>query len=401
MRLYNTMSGRVEEFTPRGPETPVTIYACGITPYDVSHLGHALVCLTYDVLVRYLQYHGHQTRYVQNVTDIDDDILRKAAELGIPWDELGRQQTARYLEAMDRINIRRPDVYPKATEEIPKMIELIGGLLAHGHAYERNGSIYFRVSSDPDYGRLSRHSRQEMLAIAAERGGNVDDPLKDDPLDFLLWQGARPGEPFWEAPWGPGRPGWHIECSAMSMRYLGDTIDIHGGGSDLIFPHHESEIAQSEGVTEQPFVRFWMHVGMLRYEGEKMSKSLGNLVLVPDLLERYSPDAIRLGLLSRRYRESWDFEQRVMDDAQALANTLKAAAKETTARDCVDGTIDVEGLRARFLAALDDDFDTPAALVVLRELGSQIRDGQARNADARQGQALLRELADVLGLTLN
>ncbi len=401
MRLYNTMSGRVEEFTPRGPDEPVTIYACGITPYDVSHLGHALVGLTYDVLVRYLHSCGYRTRYVQNVTDIDDDILRKAAEVGVPWDELGRQQTAAYLEAMDRINIRRPDVYPRATEETAKMIALIGALLERGHAYEREGNVYFRVASDPGYGKLSRYDRGEMLAIAAERGGKPDDPLKDDPLDFLLWQAAAPGEPSWPTPWGPGRPGWHIECSAMSMRYLGETIDIHGGGSDLIFPHHESEIAQSEGVTGAPFVRYWMHVGMLRYEGEKMSKSLGNLVLVPRLLERYSPDAIRLCLLAHRYRDSWDFAYPQMDDAQQLAEQLRAALAASDQGDGADAGIAVDALRARFRAALDDDLDTPAALTVLRDLADQIRAGQSRGADLRPAGVLLRESGDLLGLTLS
>ncbi|CAA9589437.1 MAG: Cysteinyl-tRNA synthetase, partial [uncultured Thermomicrobiales bacterium] len=246
MRLYNTLTSSVEEFTPRGPALPVTIYACGVTPYMVSHLGHALVGLTYDVLTRYLQFRGLATCYVQNVTDIDDDILRKAAEIDVPWDELGRRETAAYLDAMDRLNIRRPDVYAKATEETAKMIEIIGALLERGLAYEREGNVYFRVAADPDYGKLSRYDRAEMLEVARERGGKPDDPLKDDPLDFLLWQAAAPGEPTWPAPWGAGRPGWHIECSAMSMRYLGETIDIHGGGADLIFPHHESEIAQSE-----------------------------------------------------------------------------------------------------------------------------------------------------------
>ena len=294
MRLYNTMSGHVEEFTPRGPDVPVTVYACGITPYDVSHLGHALIGATYDLLCRYLRYRGYQTRYVQNVTDIDDDILERAARDGVPWDELGRMQTERFLETMDRLNVQRPDVYAKATEETATMVEIIGVLLEHGHAYEREGNIYFRISTDPDYGKLSHLDRETMLQIAAERGGRVDDPLKDDPLDFLLWQAAAPGEPTWPSPWGPGRPGWHIECSAMSMRYLGETIDVHGGGTDLIYPHHESEIAQSESYSGKHFVRYWMHVGMLCYQGEKMSKSLGKLVMAPQLLESYHPDAIRL-----------------------------------------------------------------------------------------------------------
>ena len=398
MRLYNTISGQIEEFTPRGTDVPVTIYACGITPYDVSHLGHALVGLTYDILGRYLRYRGYQTRYVQNVTDIDDDILKRAARDGIAWDELGRTQTARYLETMDRLNILRPDVYAKATEETPKMVEIIGGLLERGLAYNKEGNIFFRVNADPDYGKLSKYDRAEMLAIAAERGGKPNDPLKDDPLDFLLWQAASPGEPTWPAPWGAGRPGWHIECSAMSMKYLGETIDIHGGGSDLIFPHHESEIAQSEGYTRHPFVRYWMHVGMLRYEGEKMSKSLGNLVMAPKLLETYSPDAIRLCLLAHRYRDAWDYEDSAIEEAQALADLLKRAVAAPIGDAASD--IDADAARARFIAAMDDDYDTPASLVGLRELADRIVAGSAQGASVQQAQATLRELTDVLGLTL-
>ncbi len=398
MRLYNTMSGQIEDFTPRGADVPVTIYACGITPYDVSHLGHALVCLTYDVLGRYLRYRGYQTRYVQNVTDIDDDILKRAARDGVTWDELGRTQTARYLATMDRLNMLRPDVYAKATEETGKMVEIIAGLLAAGLAYNRQGNVFFRVAADPDYGKLSKYDRAEMLAIAAERGGNPNDPLKDDPLDFLLWQAAAPGEPTWPSPWGPGRPGWHIECSAMSMRYLGDTIDVHGGGTDLIFPHHESEIAQSESFSKQPFVRYWMHVGMLRYQGEKMSKSLGNLVMAPELLETYSPDAIRLCLLAHSYRESWDYEDDAIVEAQALANVLTAAARAGGA--AATATIDAEATRRRFEAAMDDDYDTPTVLPILRDLATQIQAARDRGADVRNTQAVLRELADVLGLTL-
>jgi L-cysteine:1D-myo-inositol 2-amino-2-deoxy-alpha-D-glucopyranoside ligase len=398
MRLYNTMTGQIEEFTPRGPDVPITIYACGITPYDVSHLGHALVCLTYDVLGRYLRYRGYQTRYVQNVTDIDDDILKRAARDGVAWDELGRTQTERYLATMDRLNILRPDVYAKATEETEKMVEIIGGLLEDGLAYNKAGNIFFRVKKDADYGKLSKYDRDEMLAIAAERGGKPNDPLKDDPLDFLLWQASAPGEPTWPSPWGEGRPGWHIECSAMSMKYLGDTIDVHGGGTDLIFPHHESEIAQSEGFSKQPFVRYWMHVGMLRYQGEKMSKSLGNLVMAPKLLETYSPDAIRLCLFAHRYRDAWDYEDSAIEEAQGLADHLKAAA--TAPVGAAPATIDSDGFRQRFIAAMDDDYDTPTVLVVLRELADQILAGSAQDASVQQAQATLRELAEVLGLTL-
>ena len=398
MRLYNTMTGQVEEFTPRGADVPVTIYACGITPYDVSHLGHALVCLTYDVLGRYLRYRGFQTRYVQNVTDIDDDILKRAARDGIAWDELGRTQTDHYLATMDRLNILRPDVYARATEETEKMVEIIGGLLEDGLAYNKEGHIFFRVKKDGEYGKLSNYDRDEMLEIAAERGGKPNDPLKDDPLDFLLWQAASPGEPTWPSPWGPGRPGWHIECSAMSMKYLGETIDVHGGGTDLIFPHHESEIAQSEGFSHKPFVRYWMHVGMLRYEGEKMSKSLGNLVMAPKLLETYSPDAIRLCLFSHLYREAWDYVDSAIEEAQTLANLLKEAT--TAPVGDLTTSIDADSVRERFIAAMDDDYDTPAVLGILGEFADQLIVGSAKGESVQRAQATLRELTDVLGLTL-
>jgi L-cysteine:1D-myo-inositol 2-amino-2-deoxy-alpha-D-glucopyranoside ligase len=279
------------------------------------------------------------------------------------------------------------------------MVEIISGLLEDGLAYNKQGNIFFDVSKDPDYGKLSKYDREEMLKIAAERGGRPNDPLKDDPLDFLLWQAAAPGEPTWPSPWGLGRPGWHIECSAMSMKYLGDTIDVHGGGSDLIFPHHESEIAQSEGFSKRPFVRYWMHVGMLRYQGEKMSKSLGNLVMAPKLLDDgYSPDAIRLVLLAHRYRDAWDYEDEAIEAARALADLLKDAAQPG------DGTgtraIDIAAARAGFEAALDDDYDTPAALTVLRDLAEEIRAARAAGADVQPAQAILRELTGVLGLTL-
>ncbi len=398
MRLYNTMTEQVEPFTPRGENEPVTIYACGITPYDVSHLGHALVGVTYDVLGRYLRYRGYQTRYVQNVTDIDDDILKRAARDGIAWDELGRMQTARFLNTMDQLNVLRPDVYAKATEETEKMIEIISVLLEQGLAYNKEGNIFFHVKDDADYGKLSKFDRAEMLKIAAERGGKPNDPLKEDPLDFLLWQAAAPGEPTWPSPWGPGRPGWHIECSAMSMKYLGDTIDVHGGGTDLIFPHHESEIAQSENFSGKPFVRYWMHVGMLCYQGEKMSKSLGNLVMVPQLLETYTPDAVRLCLFSHRYREAWDYVDSAIEEAQALADTLKAAAAAPSGT--AKALVDSDKARAQFIAAMDDDYNTPIAIKELGEFADAINKASDNGEDIREAQATLRELTDVLGLTL-
>ncbi|MBA2363175.1 MAG: cysteine--tRNA ligase, partial [Chloroflexia bacterium] len=323
MRLYDTLSGEARAFES-GPE--VSVYVCGITPYDTTHLGHAFLYVVFDVLMRHLEARGHSVTYTQNVTDIDDDILRKAAELGMDYRELARRETERFQRDLAALNVRPPDHYPRATQEIDRMVDLIRRLVEHGNAYEREGNVYFRLSSYASYGALSKLDRAEMLELAAERGGNPDDPLRDDPLDFQLWQRAAPGEPSWPSPWSDGRPGWHIECSEMALRYLGQPVTIHGGGSDLIFPHHECERAQSESLNPaDPFVRYWMHVGMLRYEGEKMSKSLGNLVLVGDLLEQYSPDAIRLALLSHHYRESWEYEHEVLTTAQSWADQLAAA----------------------------------------------------------------------------
>lgn len=397
VQLYNTLSGRIEPFEPRGGH--VGIYVCGITPYDTTHIGHAFTYVVFDVLVRYLRYRGYQVRYVQNVTDIDDDILRRAAQVGIPWDELARIETARYVQDMAELNVLPPDVFPWATQEIATMIEIIQALLARGYAYESGGSVYYAVRADPAYGQLCKLDYAEMLRTANERGNYPDDPNKRDPLDFVLWQAAKPGEPTWDSPWGPGRPGWHIECSAMSMRYLGPTVDIHGGGADLIFPHHESEIAQSEHYTGvKPFVRIWMHTGMVRLGNEKMSKSLGNLVMVHDVLKRYSADALRLYLLSFPYRTSWAYTEEGVAQGEELAQQLREAAQGDGYPDGPE--LDPGPWRERFLAAMDNDLNTPQAIAALRDLASAIREAQAQGSHTGNARAALRELAGVLGLTL-
>ncbi|MDQ2785063.1 MAG: class I tRNA ligase family protein, partial [Chloroflexota bacterium] len=333
--------------------------------------------------------------YVQNVTDIDDDILKRARETGKQWDELGREQTAQYEKDSRALNIEPPTHFLRATDEIDQMIPLIATLIAKGHAYVVGGTVYFSVASDPDYGSLSRYSRAEMRAIAAERGGNPDDPHKRDPLDFLLWQVAQPDEPAWDAPWGKGRPGWHIECSAMAMHFLGPTVDIHGGGADLIFPHHESEIAQSEGATDiHPFVRVWMHTAMVRYQGEKMSKSLGNMVFVRDALRQYNPDAIRLYLLNHHYRTPWEYA----DDGPATFLPLVRWATDALATPAGDGVApDAAGFLADFDRALENDLDTPAAIAAFRSLVETLREAE-RPADAPR--AALRGMAETLGLRL-
>jgi len=396
MRLFNTQTGEVERFSAR--DNQVGIYVCGVTPYDTTHAGHAFTFLTFDILTRYLRSQGLDVTYVQNVTDIDDDILRKAKELGTTWDDLGRRETEKFRKDMTDLNALDPDHYVRATDHVAEMVEIIKPLIEKGFAYEKNGSVYFSVASDPEFGKLSHIPRDKMLAIANERGNTPDDPNKQDPLDFIMWQAASPGEPTWESPWGPGRPGWHIECSAMARTYLGDTIDVHGGGSDLIFPHHECEIAQSENATgEKPFARFWVHAGMVEYQGEKMSKSLGNLVLARDLLGEYSSDAIRLYLFSHHYRTPWEFIDDEMAEYEALANDLREAVEFPAYG--IDDEVDVSMLRERFFNALDEDLDTPDAVEALAEMGKAILEAP-EDEDVRRAQRALRECAEVFGLSL-
>ncbi len=355
MRLFDTAAQAMLPFQP-GPV--VTLYTCGITPYDAAHLGHAATYLTFDVLQRRLRDRGHETRCVRNVTDVDDDILRKARELGVHFLDLAAEEMGRFDSDMGALNLLPPFSEPRATSAIPQILTLIDMLLDSGHAYRAGGAVYFRSSADPNFGRISHLGRAEMLSLAAERGGNPDDPAKLDPLDFVLWQPSAPDEPSWETRWGPGRPGWHIECSALAMRELGPTIDIHGGGDDLIFPHHECESAQSEAATGKTFVRHWMHVGMVRLAGTKMSKSLGNLVFVSDLLKDWEAPAIRLAILDHHYRSSWDW-----DDALMPVATDRLASWKLS----VPGDGALEAVRA----LLDDDLDAPAALAAIDEAASR------------------------------
>jgi L-cysteine:1D-myo-inositol 2-amino-2-deoxy-alpha-D-glucopyranoside ligase len=312
MRLHDTARG---EAMPFEPGSPVKIYTCGITPYDSAHLGHAAVYVTFDVLRRRLADLGLSTHCVRNITDVDDDILRKARELGVHYLDLAAGEIARFDSDMRALGVLTPASEPRATSAIPDILGFIGRVLESGHAYRAGGAVYFDVSTFPKFGQVSHLGREEMIELAGERGGNPDDPFKDDPLDFVLWQPSAEDEPAWDSLWGKGRPGWHIECSALALRELGATIDLHGGGSDLIFPHHECEAAQSEAATGRTFVKHWMHVGMVRLAGAKMSKSLGNLVFVHQLLETHEPATIRLALLANHYRDSWDFDESMLDRA--------------------------------------------------------------------------------------
>jgi cysteinyl-tRNA synthetase len=392
MKLFNTLTQSLEELVPI--DNTVRVYVCGITPYDITHLGHAFLYVSFDALMRYLRSQGYMVQYVQNVTDIDDDVLRKARELGIAWDELGRRETERFLKDMDALNVRRPDVYPKATEEIPTVIEIVQKLIAQGYAYESAGCVYFNVKSDPHFGQMAHaiglHDYDAMLKIANERGNFPNDARKRDPLDFVLWQAQAPGEPAWASPWGPGRPGWHIECSAMAMRYLGPQIDIHGGGADLAFPHHTCEMAQSEHFTgKKPFSRFWVHVGMVHQDGEKMSKSLGNLTLVSNLLKDHSADAIRLTLLNHHYRFPWECFPADLAHSGKLINLFQQVrmlvGEQTTGEDHL--------LHGRFEAAMDNDLNTPEALLLLQEAA----ESALANSDLKTGAEVLR-LIGILGL---
>lgn len=370
MKIYNSLTQTKKEFKSL-EEKKVKMYVCGITPYNTTHLGHAATYLFYDVVKRYLEFKGFEVNYVQNVTDIDDSILQKAREVGRNWKELGDFWTKEFLSDLSDLNILKPTHFVKATDSIPKMIEIVKSLIVNRYAYEKNGNVYFEVAKFPKYGQLSKYNREQMLIISKERGANPSDPNKKDPLDFILWQKSLPDEPFWDSPWGKGsprsggagRPGWHIECSAMIDQFLGDQIDIHGGGYDLIYPHHESEIAQSESYSgKSQFVNFWMHLGMVMYQGEKMSKSLGNLVLVKDLLKKYSPNAIRWMLLSRHYRIPWEYsEEGLIEAEKKVSQAMRAAGKQTffvIPSDLNEGSQD-------FISAMEDDFNTPLALEII------------------------------------
>ena len=353
MRLFDTARQGVFDLSP-GPL--VTLYSCGITPYDAAHLGHAFVYLTFDVLQRRLRDQGHETRCVRNVTDVDDDILRKARQLGVHYLDLAAREMARFDRDMRLINLHPVYNEPRATGAIAEILTLVDTLVTTGHAYVSDGWVYFDHSSISTFGHVSHFSRDEMIFLAGVHGGNPDDPRKRDPLDFVLWQPSLEDEPAWESRFGAGRPGWHIECSALAMRDLGETVDIHGGGRDLAFPHHECEAAQSEAVTHQPFVRFWVHVGLVGYEGTKMSKSLGNLVFVSDLAERSEPAAVRLALLDQHYRHDWEWHDELLTRAQSRLATWRSSTGGR-ASDVMDHVRD----------AIDDDLNTPGALRAIDE----------------------------------
>ena len=402
--IYNTLSRSKEPFETI-EEGKVRMYVCGPTVYDKAHVGHAMSSIVFDVIKRYLEYRGYTVRHVMNYTDVDDKVILRAQALEVDPIALA----SRYIEEYDRhlhdLNVEPATVYPRVSEEIEEIITVVEGLIENGHAYVLDGDVYFRVASDDDYGRLSHRSVEDMRAGA--RLG-VDD-RKEDPADFALWKSAKTGEPSWESPWGPGRPGWHIECSAMSLHHLGEQIDIHGGGNDLIFPHHENEIAQSESYTGKPFARYWVHNGMMQLSGADMSKSTGNVFTIEHFLEQHDADVLRLMVLNASYRSPLTFNDDVIDQAESALARLKGAFRPATPAEDVPEetkhqlTAAVDTARTGFVESMDDDFNSAGALASLFDLVKAINEARTAGLDELSlsgAQSALRELADVLGLRL-
>jgi cysteinyl-tRNA synthetase len=408
------MTRQKEEFVPNEPGK-VKMYVCGVTPYNHPHIGNARPFITWDVIKRYLTHCKYEVYHVQNFTDVDDKIIKAANTEGVTWDTIANRYIASYFEVMDKLNILRADIYPTVSEHMTEIIAIVQGLVDKGYAYIVDGDVYYSVEKFDDYGKLSGRDIEDMKA-----GARVDvDERKQHPMDFALWKSAKPGEPAWESPWGKGRPGWHIECSAMSLKYLGNSFDFHGGGSDLIFPHHENEIAQSEAFTdeEQPFVRYWLHNGFITVNEEKMSKSLGNFFLVKDILEHYSAEVLRFFILSTHYRSPLDFSDERLSEAQRSLERLRTAVEnvmylekqlDTGISDKTDELKKVSQKAIEdFYKAMDDDFNTSLAISVMFGLAKEINvyynavlAGKVQHT--KEGYRLLREayfmMANVLGI---
>ena len=394
LRLTNTLSGEKSEFAPHNPPN-VLMYVCGITPYSDSHVGHGMSYVIFDVVRRYLAHRDYTVKVVQNFTDVDDKIIARSQESGITPEELAGRYMDLFRDDMELLNVLPADEYPLATAEVPSMLRMIEGLIERGYAYASDGDVYFRVGAFETYGKLSHRTLDGMLAGARI----APNESKESPLDFTLWKGAKPGEPAWDSPWGPGRPGWHIECSAMSLTYLGERIDIHGGGADLIFPHHENEIAQTEAFTgAAPFAQYWLHNGLLQLGEEKMSKSLGNLVSIRDVVARHGADAFRLFVMTSHYRMplTWT-EESVAASARAADRLARAAWTEGSGSG--QGP-DTNAYQQRFFDAMDDDLNTPQALATLFDLARDINRAAGADGDVSEASALLRELGGILGLRL-
>ena len=400
MRLYDTAR---QDVVPFIPGTEVRMYVCGLTPYDSTHLGHAHTYLSYDLLARRLDDRGHSVRMVRNVTDVDDSILSKARELGVGVADLAAAEMSRFHRDMEALCVRPPAAEPKATEWIDEMVALIERLDAADHVYSIEGTTWFDVSTWPGFGRLSGLDEESMLSLAERRGGTPGDPRLRNPLDFVLWQPSLPDEPSWESPFGPGRPGWHIECSAMCMGLLGTGIDLHGGGGDLVFPHHECEMAQSEAVVGEPLAKHWMHCGMVAHQGVKMSKSLGNLVFVRDLISQARPAAVRLALMGHHYRRDWEWQDNYLREGEAQLGILTEAVGRgdykagDSSGDCVSDGFDPAPFAWRVRDALDDDLDAPRARSALLELAEAVLVTGKHTGIA---PAVLSELCELCGISV-
>ncbi len=403
--LYNTLSRRKELFEPLTPGQ-INMYVCGVTVYDLSHLGHGRAYIVWDTVRRYLKWRGYAVTYVQNFTDIDDKIIRRAQEENRDWREVVESNIKAYWEDMEALNILKPDVTPRATEYLPEITAFIEGLVDKAYAYQSKGDVYYRVRKFPGYGKLSGKHPDQLRSGASTRVEEQQTAQKEDPLDFALWKDAKPGEPSFESPFGSGRPGWHIECSAMVQKCLGDTIDIHAGGEDLQFPHHENEIAQSEAMTGKPLAKYWMHNGFIRINSEKMSKSLGNFTTIRELVKNYDPMALRLFMLQTHYRAPIDFTDTALDAAAKGWETLRDALKFGEDEFSAESSL-LSSYKERFQEAMDNDFNTSEAIAILFELAKPLV--VARNKKLHgdtidnpetlsQEWQTLKKLAGVLGL---
>ena len=412
MKIYNTLTGRKEEFVPLIPEK-VKMYACGVTVYDHCHIGHARSAVVFDVISRHLKYRGFDVKYVRNFTDIDDKIINRAKQENITWDAVAKKYTDEYYKDMDKLGVGRADIEPKATEHMKEIIDIVKGLIDKGYAYEVNGNVYFAVEKFSEYGKLSRRDKEDMMA-----GARVEiDERKKNPLDFALWKKSKEGEPSWESPWGYGRPGWHIECTAMSIKHLGESFDIHGGGADLLFPHHENEIAQSETFTGKPFARYWVHNGFITIDKEKMSKSLGNFFTIKEVLAKFDPEVVRFFLLSTHYRSPIEFSDEQLHEAESSIDRYystivrindfllkKEEAKEgfSNAGKFFEGLI--LSFKEKLEEALDDDFNTALALGHIFELireANRFLDNKPSGLKDRELLSKTKELLFEAGNILN
>jgi cysteinyl-tRNA synthetase len=390
LHIYNTLTRQKEQFKPLQPNK-VGLYVCGITVYDVCHVGHARTYLSFDLMVRYMRSRGLEVKYVRNITDVDDKIIERANEQGLSTDEFTEKTIARMHQDFAAIGLLEPDVEPRVTTHIVEIIEVIQRLIDKGFAYQApSGDVLFEVSTFEDYGKLGRQDLEQLnvgsrVEVAAE---------KRDPLDFVLWKSVKPGEPFWESPWGNGRPGWHIECSAMNHKHLGEHFDIHGGGSDLIFPHHENEVAQSCCAFDTPYVNYWMHTGMVQVNQEKMSKSLGNFFTLRDVLDVYDAETVRYFLMSAQYRSQLSYSDSFIQQARASLERLYTALRDISPNMQVD--VAMGGYQARFNQAMDDDFNTPEAFAVLFDLAKEINKSEGQMAADLAG--VMIKLANILGI---